>query len=208
MTPYQQSFEINVGLQSLVVNSVAANRQFAFLELTLVYDKSDQHKTIYDSYNVEVASEKIKSLKIGNPSLTYAPTNEIKYDFDDTEDAYWLYAQFVAFVCNGYTIAPLTDYENNPTCRDLTKTDKYFSSDEKMYLDLRRSKGYMDELESLNRDDSKLTLTVTLKDAATKKMRLRVTLYSQGKYYHTLSQRGSIIQCKNYGITKDKNIAA
>ena len=194
MTPYQQSFEINVGLQSLVVNSVAANRQFAFLELTLVYDKSDQHKTIYDSYNVEVASEKIKSLKIGNPSLTYAPTNEIKYDFDDTEDAYWLYAQFVAFVCNGYTIAPLTD--------------KYFSSDEKMYLDLRRSKGYMDELESLNRDDSKLTLTVTLKDAATKKMRLRVTLYSQGKYYHTLSQRGSIIQCKNYGITKDKNIAA
>ena len=208
MTPYQQSFEINVGLQSLVVNSVAANRQFAFLELTLVYDKSDQHKTIYDSYNVEVASEKIKSLKIGNPSLTYAPTNEIKYDFDDTEDAYWLYAQFVAFVCNGYTIAPLTDYENNPTCRDLTKTDKYFSSDEKMYLDLRRSKGYMDELESLNRGDSKLTLTVTLKDAATKKMRLRVTLYSQGKYYHTLSQRGSIIQCKNYGITKDKNIAA
>ena len=38
-----------------------------------------------------------------------------------------------------------------------------------MYFDLRRSKGYTDELESLTRDDSKLTLTVTRKDAATKK---------------------------------------
>ena len=33
----------------------------------------------------------------------------------------------------------------------------------------------MNELESLARNDSKLTLTVTLKDAATKNMTLRVT---------------------------------
>ena len=57
-----------------------------------------------------------------------------------------------------------------------------------MYFDLRRSKDYTDELESLTRDNSKLTLTVTRKDAATKKMRLRVTGYSQGEYYYALSQ--------------------
>ena len=85
---------------------------------------------------------------------------------------HWLYKQFVAFVCNGCTIAPLTDYANYPTYQDLTTADKYFSSDEKMYLDLRRSKAYTNELECLTRDDSKLTLTVTLKDTATKKMRL------------------------------------
>ena len=33
--PYQQSFETNVGLQSLVANFVGGNRQFAFLELSL-----------------------------------------------------------------------------------------------------------------------------------------------------------------------------
>ena len=77
-----------------------------------------------------------------------------------------------------------------------------------MYLDLRRSKGYADNLESLTRDDSKLTLTVTRKDATTKKMRLRVTGYSQDEYDYALSQRGSIIQYKIHGITKDKNIAA
>ena len=58
MAPYQQSFEINVGSQNLVVNFVGANGQFAFLELSLFYDKNDQHKTIYDSYNVEVATQK------------------------------------------------------------------------------------------------------------------------------------------------------
>ena len=137
--PYLQSFEINVGSQSLVVNFVGANRQFTFLELSLVYDKSDQHKTIYDSYNLEVTTQKIKSLKIENASSTYALTNEIKYDVDDAKDAYWLYVQFFAFVCNGCTIAPLTDYANNPTYQDLTKTDKYFDSNEKMYLDLGRS---------------------------------------------------------------------
>ena len=91
MTPYQQSFEINVGLQSLVVDFVGANRQFAFLELSLVYYKNEQHKIIYDSCNVEVAALKMKSLKIGNASSTYALTNEIKYDVDDANEAYWLY---------------------------------------------------------------------------------------------------------------------
>ena len=77
-----------------------------------------------------------------------------------------------------------------------------------MYLDSRRSKGYNNEVESFTRDHSKLTLTITLKDAATKNMRLRVTGYSQGEYYYVLSLQGSIIQYKNYGITKDENIAA
>ena len=77
-----------------------------------------------------------------------------------------------------------------------------------MYLDLRRSNVYKNELESLIRDDSKLTLTLTLKDAAIKTMRLMVTGYFQGKYYYALLQRGSIMQYKNYGITKVKNIAA
>ena len=153
-TPYQQSFEINVGSQSLVVNFVGANRQFAFLKSSIVYNKSDPHKTIYDNYNVEVATQKIKSLRIGNLSSTYALTNEIKYDVNDAEDAYWIYAQFFAFVCNGCTIAPLTDYVNNQTYQDLTKADKYISSHEKMYLDLRRPKGYTNELERLSRDDS------------------------------------------------------
>ena len=58
-----------------------------------------------------------------------------------------------------------------------------------MYIDLRRSQGYTDELESLARDDSRLKLIVTLKDASTKKMKLNVTGYSQGEYYYALLSR-------------------
>ena len=97
-------------MQSINVNFVGSNRQFAFLEVSLVYDKSDQHKTIYDSYNIELAASKIKSLKIQNGSSTYTLTNEIKYDVDVAEDSCWLYARFVAFVCRGCTIATLTNY--------------------------------------------------------------------------------------------------
>ena len=101
--------------------------------------------------------------------------NKIKYEVDDAEVAYWLYAQFITVVYDRCTIALLTDCASNLTYQDLTEADKYFSSIEKTYLDLRRYKGYMNKLESLTRNDSKLTLTVTPEDVATKKMRLRVT---------------------------------
>ena len=42
------------------------NRQVDWIELSLVYDKSDKHTTIYDSYNVEIASKAIKSVKLTN----------------------------------------------------------------------------------------------------------------------------------------------
>ena len=52
MTPYEWSFEINTGTQSVNVNFIGSNRQFSFLEISFVYDKSDQHQTIFDSYDV------------------------------------------------------------------------------------------------------------------------------------------------------------
>ena len=62
-SPYQQSFEVNVGTQTVNVNFQGANRQFAWVEISLVYDRSDQHQTIYDSYNAQLAATKIQSLK-------------------------------------------------------------------------------------------------------------------------------------------------
>ena len=73
---------------------------------------------------------------------------------------------------------------------------------------MRRSKGYTDELEKFSRDNSNLLLTVKLKAAATKKLRLRVTGYSQAEYYYTLSNKGMIISYKNYSISKEIDIAA
>ena len=46
---------------------------------------------------------------------------------------------------------------------------------------MRRSKGYTDEFEKINRDDSGLALILGFKEATAKKLRLRVTGYSRGE---------------------------
>ena len=65
-SPYQQMFEINKGIQSITVTFKGAQRQFKWMEISLVYDKSYQHQTIYNSYNVELAPQFIQSLKLDN----------------------------------------------------------------------------------------------------------------------------------------------
>ena len=46
------------------------------VELSLVYDKSDKHTTIYNSYDVELTAKTIKSVKLSNFTKAYSLTNE------------------------------------------------------------------------------------------------------------------------------------
>ena len=61
---------------------------------------------------------------------------------------------------------------------------------------MRRSKGYTDKLEKINRDDSGLALTITFKKAAAKKLRYRIVGWSQGQYWYILSNKGYICHTK------------
>ena len=74
---------------------------------------------------------------------------------------YWqlLHAEVVAPRC--------LHYINNPIYQELTEQDKYTANerDDHIYIDMRRSKGYTDELKKINRDDSQLALTIDLKAA-------------------------------------------
>ena len=56
-TPLQKIYEIHTGQDSIDVDILGANRQFDWIELSLVYDKSDKHTMIYDSYNHELAAK-------------------------------------------------------------------------------------------------------------------------------------------------------
>ena len=62
-------------------------------------------------------------------------------------------------------------YKNNKIKQELTKEKYYFgdNSDELLYIDIRRSKGYTNELEKLTHHDGGVTLTIKLKEAAAKK---------------------------------------
>ena len=176
-SPYQQLFEINTGTQSCTCTFKGAQRQFDWLEISIVYDKSFQHTTIYNSYDLEIASKLIKIIKFENTSRTYSLTGKLSFDLEKDDDKNILYKLLVAKACDGCSTAPLTQYKNNEIYQEITEWDKFTSNetDDRIYIDMRRSKGYTDELEKLNRDDSGLAVTTVLKEAASKKLRLRIT---------------------------------
>ena len=164
-TPIQKTYEIKQGSDSLNVEFLGENRQFDSLEISIVNDKSDKHSTIYDIYNRELAAQKIKSLQLSNFTEIYSLTNEKKYSTDNLTQKHLLYKKFVAWNCNGSSVAPLTEYMDNPMFRELPDEEEYFSlkSDERVYLDLRATSGYVKEAEKLEWNDSKINLQITLK---------------------------------------------
>ena len=87
---------------------------------------------------------------------------------------------FIAYNCNGCSTAPLTQYNNNEIHQYITPEEEYRlnTRDDRIYIDVRRSQGYTNELEKLTRDDSSLAVVINLKEAAKKKMRLRITGFS------------------------------
>ena len=72
---------------------------------------------------------------------------------------------FVTYDCNRCSAVPITQYRKNKIFQEIMKEKDCFksSSDEKLYIDMRRSKGYTDELEKLTHGDSDVSLTVNSK---------------------------------------------
>ena len=97
----------------------------------------------------------------------------------------------------------------NEARQELPNRNTYFTdSNECVYIDIRRSKDYTGEFEKVNRDDSNLSVTVNLKAAAAKKVRLHITGYFQGEYMYMLSKDGFIMNYKEYGMNKQKPVTA
>ena len=164
-TPFQKAFEVSTGRQSHVVEFKGLNKQFSFLEISLVYDKSEQHNSIYHSYNAELAATHIASVQLENLNNKYGEINK-NYDLTEEHDKNMMYRNFVAWATGQ---GSSTQYANNDIYKELIKYETYYKkteSDEKLYVDLRGGRGYTTELEKIVRNDSSLTLTITLKSAA------------------------------------------
>ena len=95
------------------------------------------------------------------------------YDFEKDDDKNILYKMFIAKHCNGCNTAPLAQYKNNEIYQEITAEDDYTSNnrDNRIWINMRRSKGYTDELGQINRDDSSLAAIIGLKEAAAKKIK-------------------------------------
>ena len=126
-----------------------------------------------------------------------------KYSIDNLTQKHLLYKQFVAWHCNGSSVAPLVDYMNNPIYRELPNEEEYYSlkSDERVYLDLRALSGYVREAEKLERNDLKINLELTLKEAAKYNLRVRVWAYSLSEYLYVLSKSGLTLNTEKIKVT-------
>ena len=177
-------------MQSFTCTFKGAERQFDWLEISIVYDKSFQHMTIYDSYDLELTSNLIKTIKFENTSTTYSLTGKSPYDLEKA--------------CEGCSTAPSIQCKNNEIYQEITEKDEFTTNDtdNRIWIDMRRSKGYTDRLEKINREDSGLAVVIGFKEAAAKKLSLQIVGYSQGEYWHLLSSKGYIMSFKNYNILK------
>ena len=189
-TPIQKTYEISTGSDSINTDFLGSNRPFVLSEIYLVYDKSDKHTLIDDSYNVELAAKYIKSIKLIHFTEIYCLTNKKKCSIDNLTQKHLLYKQFDAWSCDGCSRAHLTDYIYNSAYQELIEKADCFGikSDERIYLNLTASGGCTNEMEKLERNDSKTTLYITLKSTATKKLRLRIWGYSLGEYLYILAR--------------------
>ena len=193
-TSYQKTYELIRGAQSRTITFERSNKQFSFQEISLIFDSSHQDKSIYDSYNAEVALTTVSPIRLENASDTCREFNTVKFDLTDEHDKHITYCAFIAWICNGSSIALLSRYAHNSIYQEAPRKNKYFTpSVERLYNDLRRSKGHTGEFEWTNRNDRDLTITIELKNPLTKKMRLTVTGYYQSEYMYMLGNNGLIM---------------
>ena len=122
------------------------------LEISVVYDKLFQHTTVCDSYDLELASILIKTIKFETTSTTDSLTGKLSYDLEKEDDKNILYKMLVAKTCEGCSTAPLTQYRNNEIYQEITEEDVFTTNnkDDRIWIDMRKSKGYTDELEKIN----------------------------------------------------------
>ena len=90
-TPYQKTYELQAGSQEFTVDFKGWDRPFDWLEISLVYDKSDKHLTICDSYDAECAARIIKKIELLNISDAYSSTNMMKFNISNNTQKHLLW---------------------------------------------------------------------------------------------------------------------
>ena len=86
-------------------------------------------------------------LALENTSTVNSLAGQLVYNVSNKDGKHWLYQMFVAYYCGGCSAAPLTQNRKNEIKQELTKENYYFGddSDERLYINMRRSKGYTDK---------------------------------------------------------------
>ena len=83
-----------------------------------------------DSYNREILSIKIDSIKLENANHYYSISNEIKFDLNNENDKFLLYCQFSVWYCSACSVGSPIDYANNKVYRELPRLNKIHTDEQ------------------------------------------------------------------------------
>ena len=94
----------------------------------------------------------------------------MKFDISNDTQKHLLWKQYVAWHCNGYTAEAISDYINKSVFQELLLESGYSGdkSNEKIYINLPDSLGYTDKIEKPSRNESKLNVTIELRNPLAK----------------------------------------
>lgn len=74
------------------INLDTVNRQFYCQEISLVFDKSNQNASTFDSYNAELTSRILGAVKVENITNKYSVANELEFDLRNKDQKHQIYS--------------------------------------------------------------------------------------------------------------------
>ena len=113
--PQKKSHELVSGSQFYIKSCNVTNRQFNWLKIFLVSDKSDKQAKIFDSWIAELPSANVTKVKV-----------ELKFDLTDKDKKHQIYNQFMAYSWNEFLMVLLNDCVPNVNFQELSAKGEYF----------------------------------------------------------------------------------
>ena len=108
---------------------------------------------------------------------------------DNATQKYLLYKQFVAWNCDRCTVAPFTDCLRSLVYQEFIKEQEYFKNmSNEINIFIPKYECRTNKMAKSEQNKKKISLYINLKNAATKKLRLRMWGHAVEEYLYVLGQ--------------------
>ena len=180
--------------------------QFEWFILSVQPQLSREHRNTFSTYENKQVCHLIKKIEIENSRDNYSRIDDKVFDLNDLDNRHSLYRQFRASISKGASTGNALNTSKNKEVQQTTRFYKFFTKDaaDKIYIDMRETLGYTGQKDATKRDDSMITINITLEEAAA--TNLQVLIQGQGirEYIYKKWEGGNMLQFYEYKTNSGK----
>lgn len=165
-TIYNQ--QLTPGQNQATFSFPSLEKKFNFFGIFITEKESNDHLSLYDVYDYEMASTLLKKITIQRFQSTKTPADIIRFDLSETVDKIDLYKQYLGYVTKTCTDLDAVDQIDNAAAENLPKYEDYYSKKGggfPVYVDLSDSKGYTGLKDPVDIDQKGMSLNIQLNTA-------------------------------------------